>query len=117
MSLEKNSNKNDCPTKICDDNGVQFESSEHLKDYISTYFKKIYKKRNDINNQINEDSVNSFLGADIFNKPEIQNAKLTEAEKIELDLPLTVEELTKSINKANLKSAPGANGISNKFIK
>jgi hypothetical protein len=31
MSLVKNSNKNDCPTKICDDNGVQFESSEHLK--------------------------------------------------------------------------------------
>jgi hypothetical protein len=28
-----------------------------------------------------------------------------------------VEELTKSINKANFKSAPGANGISNKFIK
>jgi hypothetical protein len=96
---------------------VQFESSEHLKNYVGTYFENIYKKRNNINDQINDEAINSFLGADILNRPEIQNAKLSEAEKIDLDSPLTIEELTKSINKANLKSAPGANGISNKFIK
>jgi hypothetical protein len=69
MSLVKNSNKNDCQTKICDDNGVQFESSEHLKNYVGTYFENIYKKRNNINDQINEEAINSFLGADILNRP------------------------------------------------
>ena len=111
MSLVKNSNKSDCPTKICDENGVQFESSELLKNYVGTYFENIYKKRNNISDQINDEAINSFLGADILNRPEIQNAKLSEAEKIDLDSPLTIEELTKSINKANFKSAPGANGI------
>ena len=42
---------------------------------------------------------------------------LTEEEKLDLDQPLTLEELTQSINNANLTSAPGSNGISNKFIK
>jgi exonuclease III len=117
MSLVKNSNKGDCPTKICAENGEQFASSDLLKNYVGNYFENIYKKRNNINDQVNDESINSFLGADILNRPEIQNAKLSEAEKIDLDSPLTIEELTKSINKANLKSAPGANGISNKFIK
>jgi hypothetical protein len=75
MSLVKNSNKNDCPTKICDDNGGQFESSEHLKNYVSTYFENIYKKRNKINVHINDEAINSFLGVDILNQistPEIR---------------------------------------------
>jgi exonuclease III len=117
MSLVKNSNKSDCPTKICDDTGEQFVSSDHLKNYVCSYFKNIYKKRNDINDNLNNEAINTFLGADILNRPEVRNAKLTEAEKVDLDSPLTIEELTKSINKANFKSAPGANGISNRFIK
>jgi hypothetical protein len=62
-------------------------------------------------------TISEFLGEDILNNNEERNAKLSEAEKIELDSPLTIEELTKSINKSNMKSAPGSNGISNKFIK
>jgi exonuclease III len=117
MSLVKNSTKSDCPTKICDDNGTPFEGVENLKNYVGTYFKNIYKKRNDINDRIHHTEIEGFLSADILDRPEIQNAKLTEQEKIELDSPLTIEELTRSINKSNLKSAPGSNGISNKFIK
>ena len=33
MSLVKNSNKNDCPTKICDDTGAQFESTHCYKTF------------------------------------------------------------------------------------
>ncbi len=54
MSLVKNSNKNDCPTKICDDTGEQFVSSDHLKNYVCSYFKNIYKKRNDINDKMKQ---------------------------------------------------------------
>jgi hypothetical protein len=57
------------------------------------------------------------LGEDILSNPTVQNAKLSEEEKLDLDRPLSIEELTVSINKSNLKSAPGPNGISNKFIK
>ncbi len=42
---------------------------------------------------------------------------LTEAERNSLDLPLTIEEIDKSMEKANLKSAPGMDGVSNKFFK
>jgi hypothetical protein len=43
--------------------------------------------------------------------------KLSEAERQELDCNLTVAELDEAINQCNMKSAPGADGFSNKFIK
>jgi hypothetical protein len=117
MSLVKNSNKNDCPTKICNSEGIPFENQSDLKQHIGDYFKKIYKKVDTGHTLGNVESINAFLGADISERREVNAAKLTEAEKLDLDVPLTIEELTISINKSNLKSAPGSNGISNKFIK
>jgi hypothetical protein len=38
-------------------------------------------------------------------------------EQVELDAPLTIDELDKSINQANMNSAPGIDGLSNKFLK
>jgi hypothetical protein len=83
---------------------------------VSQYYKNIYSK-GQVNDYPAINNIEGFLGEDVLNRPEVQNAKLSEAEKIELDAPLTLKELTKSINKANIKSAPGSNGISNKFIK
>ncbi len=80
-------------------------------------FRKFIKKEENLEYQRTQDSISNFLGEDILEKEEIRKAKLSENEKLELDSPLTVEELTESINKSNLKSAPGSNGISNKFIK
>ena len=117
MSMVKSSNKNDCPSTICDDTGTQFDNTEDLKSYVGGYFKNIYKKETNLENLRGPNTINDFLGEDILNNNEVRNAKLSEAEKIELDSPLTVEELTRSINKSNMKSAPGSNGISNKFIK
>ncbi len=117
MSLVKNSTKNDCPTKICNNDGVPFENTADLKQHIGDYFKNIYKKVDNGNFLGNVENINNFLGDEIVGKREVVNAKLTEAEKLDLDLPLTIEELTASINKSNLKSAPGSNSISNKFIK
>jgi hypothetical protein len=57
------------------------------------------------------------LGGDILLQPVVASAELNGEERTELDSPLTLEELTQSINESNLKSAPGSNGISNKFIK
>ena len=47
----------------------------------------------------------------------VANAKLTNEEKIELESPITLAELDHSLADANLSSAPGTDGISNKFIK
>ena len=44
-------------------------------------------------------------------------SKSSDNEQDELDTEITLEQLTKSINSANLSSAPGADGISNRFIK
>jgi hypothetical protein len=49
--------------------------------------------------------------------PIVQNSKLTVTERDELDRPLSIDELDKSIDKANMKSAPGIDGMSNIFIK
>ncbi len=57
------------------------------------------------------------MGGEILLQPVVASAKLNNDERNELDSPLTLEELTQSINESNLKSAPGSNGISNKFIK
>jgi len=117
MSMVKSSSKNDCPSLICNENNVPFENSQALSAHVETYFSQIYKKEENLEYQRTQDSISNFLGEDILEKEEIRNAKLSENEKLELDSPLTVEELTESINKSNLKSAPGSNGISNKFIK
>ncbi|MFN9908202.1 MAG: RNA-directed DNA polymerase, partial [bacterium] len=43
-------------------------------------------------------------------------SKLTEEERDLLDRPLSIIELDESVRKLNLKSAPGIDGVSNKFI-
>jgi hypothetical protein len=43
-------------------------------------------------------------------------SKLTETEKSDLDCPLTIQELDKSIKKAKKNTAPGIDGVSNRFI-
>ena len=51
------------------------------------------------------------------NHPIVLESKLTDAERDELDVEISLIELTQSINNANMSSAPGADGISNRFIK
>ncbi len=57
-----------------------------------------------------------FLGETAIHE-KVLNAKLTEEEKLDLDQVLSLAELDKSINEANMKSAPGPDGLINPFIK
>jgi hypothetical protein len=116
MSLVKNAEKSDTPTIIRDDEGRDFNSLNELKEYVGSYFKNIYKKDNETQDTNGINQINNFLGEHITLKEEIRNAKLTVAEREELDQPLSLLELERSMNNANMKSAPGSNGISNKFI-
>jgi hypothetical protein len=43
-------------------------------------------------------------------------SKLNDAEKSELDRPLNITEFDRAIKQCNKKSAPGTDGINNKFI-
>ena len=46
----------------------------------------------------------------------VRASKLTAQEKDELDSPLSIEELDRSLKKVNMKSAPGIDGYSYRFI-
>ncbi len=117
MSMVKGSNKSEKPTLIRNDDGTAFESINDQRNYVGSYYKKIYKKNPDVLISNNAENIKNFLGGEILLQPVVANAKLNDDERTELDSPLTLEELTQSINESNLKSAPGSNGISNKFIK
>ena len=73
----------------------------------------LYKPPN--NEQLEPNSVEIFLG-DTALHPIVANAKLSQRDKEMLEKNLTIEELDESIKNAKSKSAPGAEGFSNKFI-
>jgi hypothetical protein len=75
-------------------------------------YKKPPNERQDYTN-----CIENFLGPDISNNNLVKGSKLTEQEKNLLDRPLSIDEIDKSMEKANMKSAPGIDGISNTFLK
>ncbi len=56
MSMVKGSNKSEKPTLIRNDDGTVFESINDQKNYVGSYYKKIYKKNPDL--LISNDSEN-----------------------------------------------------------
>ncbi len=117
MSLVKNSSKGESPTLIKNENGLDFNSLEELSSHVEDYYKGIYREDPNAVETNSVSQIENFLGPEVSNRPEVANSKLSEEEKNELESPLTLHELEKSINSANMKSAPGSNGISNRFIK
>ncbi len=96
--------------------GTAYAGDAERNEGIVQYYENLYKKppgeRIDYTNCIED-----FLGPTVLNHAIVQNSKLTENEKMQLDLPLSIEELDLSISKANMNSAPGIDGLSNKFLK
>ena len=115
MSLVKNASKEDNLNNICNEGGLEFENDGDRTSYISNFFKKIYKKTTNAPD-ISVEDLKNFLGP-AAEHPIVKNAKLNEEEKLTLESDISTDELTKSINEANMSSAPGADGISNRFIK
>jgi hypothetical protein len=80
------------------------------------YYEELFKKPDtDIVDYTN--CVQNFLGPEITGSAIVQGSMLTEIERNSLDQPLTLEEIDKSMEKANFKSAPGMDGLSNIFLK
>jgi len=116
MSIVKTKNAGDSLENIKHHDGSEFISKDELKKHIGEYYKDIYKQPCNKSSRTTIEDVNNFLGP-VANHPTVLNAKLSELEKIELESEITEQELTQSINNANLSSAPGADGVSNRFIK
>jgi len=60
--------------------------------------------------------VTDFLG-DLINHPVIRGCMLNEEEKARLEGDLTLDELDDAVEGINLGSAPGIDGLNNKFIR
>ena len=62
-------------------------------------------------------SIGDFLGDEIYNSDYVREKKLTIEESLELEGPLTVFEVNKSIKKCKKCSAPGEDGWCNRSIE
>ncbi len=116
MSLARCRSTSKKLSSIKQDDGSPYNSHEQQIEGIVSYYENLYKKP--VNERINyEGCIEEFLGPDIINSTLVQGSLLTVNERNELDRPLTIDEIDKSMEKANFKSAPGIDGISNTFLK
>ncbi len=113
LSLAKKPNKSDCLTDVCDDNGVPFEYPGEQDSYMRNYYASMYRHLPDT---VNDQSINNFLGNTI-NHPVVESSRLNEDERENLERDLSIVEFDKAIERAKLNTAPGIDGISNRFIK
>ena len=60
--------------------------------------------------------VEDFLG-ELVDHPVIKSCLLDEDDWRRLDAPMTPEELDAALRRCNMRSAPGIDGLNNRFIK
>jgi hypothetical protein len=113
LKLAKTPESSESLTSIKDDNNIPYLTEKEREESIYKFYSDLYKKP-DV--QDNNMTIEEFLG-DVAFEEDVINSKLTEAEKNSLDRPLTIEELDNSMRKSKLNSAPGIDGISNRFIR
>lgn len=107
--LLKNSKECDSLSQIKNDNGEDFVSNEERNIYIKDHFEKKFKTPFK-----SEISISDFLG-EFQNHPFTQAHKLSEEDKNALDSDITISELKKSLDTANINSSVGPDGIPYKF--
>jgi hypothetical protein len=113
MALAKQSAPDAILSDIRDTDGREFIDCVDREQYITSYYSQLYKKQDYQNADML--SIEGFLG-DVSHHPDVVSSKLREAEKSDLDRPLTIQELDNSIKKAKKNTAPGIDGVSNRFI-
>jgi hypothetical protein len=113
MSLAKQSCTDALLSDIRNDNGTDFIDSNDRENYITEYYRNLYTVRG--NNNMDNDSIEQFLG-DVAVHPDVLGSKLTENEKNDLERPLNLAELDSSVKKGKINTAPGIDGMTNKFI-
>ena len=97
---------------ICDDRGNSFLTADELNNYVTNFYKSLYRIDDTVQGEIED-----FLGPEIVNHPMVRGSILTRDERNLLDSEIKIEELDLSLNQSNLKSSPGMDGFSYSFIK
>jgi hypothetical protein len=101
--------------KICKENGEPFTCKKDREKHIVEFYKKLYSLPENMPADFSN-CIENFLGPQICGNPVVQNSKLSDEERNDLDRPLGISELDESVKKLNLRSAPGIDGVSNRFI-
>ncbi len=115
LGLAKSSKSEAKMSDIKTVDGNPFNSCDEMKNYVRSYYATLYKK--DANEPGNFDNcIENFLGQNICNYPITTSRKIPADLAARLDLPISIEELDKSISQGN-KSACGMDGLSNCYIK
>jgi hypothetical protein len=115
LNLAKKAKTNQKLENVKKPDGTPFTCNKERENYIVEYYSSLYKKP-DGERIAYDGCIEEFLGQDICSHRLVLNSKLTETEKNELDVPLTLDEIDKSLEKANMRSAPGIDGISNVLL-
>jgi exonuclease III len=112
VSLAKKTHSKDSLDCIVDGNGNGFELADDRNKFIESFYTDLYKRDTNVQGEIED-----FLGPAICMHPTVVGSKLTEMERAELDRPLQMCEMDKALTSANMRSAPGIDGYSNRFIR
>jgi hypothetical protein len=115
LNLAKGSKAEASLSDVRDDNGDPFSSDNKMKEYVHNYYQKLYRKPA-CEDTIDGDSIKNFLGDEILNSRLVQDSKVPENVRQELEEPISIQELDKSAAQGN-RSAAGMDGINNCFIK
>jgi hypothetical protein len=110
LSLARSSNAGTNLSCIRKDDGSPYSTPEAKTEGIVSYYENIYRKPlSDLTDY--SDSIINFLGHDIVSHPIVSNSMLTDEERYLLDVPLSINELDSSMEKCNMRSAPGIDGF------
>jgi hypothetical protein len=116
LSLAKSSNSGKSLSCIMRPDGTPYDSDVDRNEGIVSFYENIYRKEDETSIDFSN-CIERFLGERVLNNPIVKNSKLSQAERDILDEPLTVDELDSSMEKCNVRSAPGIDGLNNYFIK
>ncbi len=93
VDLAKRPTSRDGLENIKDDAGGVFKSGQQRAGYIRDFYEKLYQTDPSV-----EGDIEAFLGPEIVSHPTVLGSKLTMEEKNELDSPLKIDELDRSLN-------------------
>ena len=96
--------------------GEIFDGEVQRNEYITNFYTELYTVPLTAPVDFTNCVIN-FLGNNISNHPVVRGCILTEAERLSLEGDITMEELDEAVESCNMRSAPGIDGVSNKFIK
>ncbi len=95
--------------------GSPFQLDRDRNNYIVEFYEDLYRKPAGAPEEYNN-CVSDFLG-NLVDHPAIRSCCLSEDEKADLELDISIEELDEAVRTCNLNSAPGIDGFNNRFIR